>query len=442
MISNELLKKKILDEAIHGRLVENDPSLKPIDVRSINDDIPFEIPNNWKWIRFGDLVKDCYQGINTAGDKVEFVEEDGVPIIQVGDMTSGIININNTKLMSYEDYDYYKDKYQPKYNDIFYCNIGTIGYPLIYRENYKMLFHWNIFDIKYNEKYSDVVFLKWCLEYYTDIFKNMTSGSAMKFVSKKKLLDTLFPVPPLEEQYKIANKIEELFELIDKKEKNDKEKEKLKTLLKEKILDSAIHGNLVENDLTLPTIDVEEIKKDVPFDIPNNWKWSMFKDVFNIVNGFTPLRTNDDFWNSNDIPWFTVDDIKSQGHIINKTNQFITKKALGKNVNRLIPKNTVLLCCTSATIGNYALTNIELTTNQQWNALILNERMNKQIVVKYIYYYVQTLRKKMLIDGNSTTFPFISLKKLGDYLIPIPPLEQQKKIVEKIEECFKLIEQL
>ena len=357
-------------------------------------------------------------------------------------MTSGIININNTKLMSYEDYNYYKDKYQPKYNDIFYCNIGTIGYPLIYRENYKMLFHWNIFDIKYNEKYSDVVFLKWCLEYYTDIFKNMTSGSAMKFVSKKKLLDTLFPVPPLEEQYKIANKIEELFELIDKKEKNDKEKDKLKTLLKEKILDSAIHGNLVENDLTLPTIDVEEIKKDVPFDIPNNWKWSMFKDVFNIVNGFTPLRTNDDFWNSNDIPWFTVDDIKSQGHIINKTNQFITKKALGKNVNRLIPKNTVLLCCTSATIGNYALTNIELTTNQQWNALILNERMNKQIVVKYIYYYVQTLRKKMLIDGNSTTFPFISLKKLGDYLIPIPPLEQQKKIVEKIEECFKLIEQL
>ena len=168
----------------------------------------------------------------------------------------------------------------------------------------------------------------------------------------------------------------------------------------------------------------------------------MFKYVFNIVNGFTPLRTNDDFWNSDDIPWFTVDDIKSQGHIINKTNQFITKKALGKNVNRLIPKDTVLLCCTSATIGNYALTNIELTTNQQWNGLILNDRMNKKIVAKYIYYYVQTLRKKMLIDGNSTTFPFISLKKLGDYLIPIPPLEQQKKIVEKIEKCFELIEQL
>lgn len=292
---------------------------------------------------------------------------------------------------------------------------------------------------KYLNKYLMYCFLS---EEFQKKVLSLSSGTTRIRISKSNLSKIDFPILPLEEQEKIVKKIEELFELIDKKEKNDKEKDKLRTLLKEKILDSAIRGELIENDLTFPASDVEEVKEDVPFDIPNNWKWSMFKDVFNIVNGFTPLRTNDDFWNSNDIPWFTVDDIKSQGHIINKTNQFITKKALGKNVNRLIPKNTVLLCCTSATIGNYALTNIELTTNQQWNALILNDRMNKQIVVKYIYYYVQTLRKKMLIDGNSTTFPFISLKKLGNYLIPIPPLEQQKKIVEKIEDCFKLIEQL
>lgn len=437
MISNELLKKKILDEAIHGRLVENDPSLKPIDVRSINDDIPFEIPNNWKWIRFGDLVKDCYQGINTAGDKVEFVEEDGVPIIQVGDMTSGIININNTKLMSYEDYDYYKDKYQPKYNDIFYCNIGTIGYPLIYRENYKMLFHWNIFDIKYNEKYSDVVFLKWCLEYYTDIFKNMTSGSAMKFVSKKKLLDTLFPVPPLEEQYKIANKIEELFELIDKKEKNDKEKEKLKTLLKEKILDSAIHGELIKNDLSLPAIDVEEVKEDIPFDIPSNWKYTYLNNVGIWKAGSTPLKDNLDYYRDGNIPWVLTGDLNDG--ILSTCKHYITEKAFNECSLKLNKIGSVLIAMYGATIGKVAINSMKVTTNQ---ACCACECYDKIIYNKYLFYYLIGIREELKAKAEGAGQPNISKQKIINYKILLPPLEQQKKIVEKIEECFKLIEQL
>lgn len=422
MISNDLLKKKILDSAIHGKLIDNDLSLNPVELNQCTGEYLFDIPSNWKWVRFGDLVKDCYQGINTAGDKVEFVESDGVPIIQVGDMTSGKINISNTKLMCYDDYEFYKEKYQPKYNDIFYCNIGTIGCPLIYRENYKMLFHWNIFVIKYNEKYSDIVFLKWCLEYYTDIFKNMTSGSAMKFVSKKKLLDTLFPVPPLEEQHRIANKIEELFELIEKKEKNDVEKNKLKGLLRERILKDFVYKKISDDE--------------------SLWNEKKFDDVFDIVNGFTPLRTNKDFWDNGTIPWFTVDDIKMQGHIIDNTTQRITEKALGKNTKRLIPRGTTLLCCTSATIGNYAYANIDLTTNQQWNGLVIKGQYKNEIYSKYVYYFVQTLKKQMLIDGNSTTFPFISVKKLGDYKIEYPSIELQRKIVEKIEQCFELIEQL
>ncbi len=436
MISNELLKKKILDEAIHGRLVKNDSSLKPIDVESINDDIPFEVPNNWKWAKLSDVSE--FNVGKTPPTKNSIYWGDEIDWVSIADMNHRkLVQSTHRKLSNRALNSIFNNKLVPPGTLLMSFKL-TIGRLAI---TSKECVHNEAIISIYPKQYLLRDYLMNALD-ALDLEKNVKSAIKGKTLNSKSLANIFIPIPPLEEQKKIVKKIEELFELIDKKEKNDKEKDKLKTLLKEKILDSAIHGNLVENDLTLPTIDVEEIKKDVPFDIPNNWKWSMFKDVFNIVNGFTPLRTNDDFWNSNDIPWFTVDDIKSQGHIINKTDQFITKKALGKNVNRLIPKNTVLLCCTSATIGNYALTNIELTTNQQWNALILNERMNKQIVVKYIYYYVQTLRKKMLIDGNSTTFPFISIKKLGDYLIPIPPLEQQKKIVEKIEECFKLIEQL
>lgn len=439
MISNELLKKKILDEAIHGRLIENNLLLPPVDVEEIKEDIPFDVPNNWKWIRFGDLVKDCYQGINTAGDKVEFVEEDGVPIIQVGDMTSGIININNTKLMSYEDYDYYKDKYQPKYNDIFYCNIGTIGCPLIYRENYEMLFHWNIFIIKYNEKYSDVVFLKWCLEYYTDIFKKMTSGSAMKFVSKKKLLNTLFSVPPLEEQYKIANKIEELFELVDKKEKNDKEKEKLKTLLKEKLLDSAIHGELVENDLSLPIVDVEEIKEDIPFEIPNNWKWSNFEYITTKISDgahSTPKYVD------NGIPFLSVKDI-SDGNINFENCKYISEEQHKVLYSRCDPKYGDLLITKVGTTGVPVVvdTNIEFSLFVSVAMLRFDEN---KIYNKYIKYATLSKLIQSQIDENTRGAANKNwvIKDIKKTIIPIPPLEQQKKIVEKIEKCFELIEQL
>ena len=436
MINNELLKKKILDEAIHGRLIENDPSLPPVDLEEIKEDIPFDVPNNWKWVKLSDVSE--FNVGKTPPTKDLTYWGDEIDWVSISDMNHRkTIKSTNRKLSNKSLKNIFNNKLVPPGTLLmsFKLTIGRLSItnkPCVHNEA--------IISI-YPKQYLSRNYLMNALD-SLDLEENVKSAIKGKTLNSKSLANILIPISPLEEQEKIVKKIDELFELIDKKEKNDKEKEKLRTLLKEKILDTAIRGELVENDLSLPPVDVEEIKEDVPFDIPNNWKWSMFKYVFNIVNGFTPLRTNDDFWNSNDIPWFTVDDIKSQGHIINKTNQFITKKALGKNVNRLIPKDTVLLCCTSATIGNYALTNIELTTNQQWNGLILNDRMNKKIVAKYIYYYVQTLRKKMLIDGNSTTFPFISLKKLGDYLIPIPPLEQQKKIVEKIEKCFELIEQL
>lgn len=419
MISNDLLKKKILDSAIHGKLIDNDLSLNPVELNQCTGEYLFDIPSNWKWVRFGDLVKDCYQGINTAGDKVEFVESDGVPIIQVGDMTSGKINISNTKLMCYDDYEFYKEKYQPKYNDIFYCNIGTIGCPLIYRENYKMLFHWNIFVIKYNEKYSDIVFLKWCLEYYTDIFKNMTSGSAMKFVSKKKLLDTLFPVPPLEEQHRIANKIEELFELIEKKEKNDQEKAKLKEILKEKILDSAINGDLLKN-----------ANREI-------WKKEVLGNVGDWKAGSTPSKDNLNYYLDGTIPWLLTGDLNDG--IVKSVGHFVTELAYKECSLRLNPVNSVLIAMYGATIGKVAINEIETTTNQACCACICDENI---IYYKYLFYYLISIRDKLKSKAEGAGQPNISKLKICNTSISLPPLEEQHRIVEKIEQCFELIKQL
>ncbi len=101
------------------------------------------------------------------------------------------------------------------------------------------------------------------------------------------------------------------------------------------------------------------------------WEIKKLGDVCDIVNGSTPLRTNKDFWEGGDFPWFTIDDIREQGRIISDTKQKVTQAALKKL--RVLPVDAILLCCT-ASIGEYAITEIELTTNQQFNGLVIKSK--------------------------------------------------------------------
>jgi len=108
-----------------------------------------------------------------------------------------------------------------------------------------------------------------------------------------------------------------------------------------------------------------------------------------IVNGFTPYRKNSEFWDNGNIPWFTIDDVREQGRFITFTKQHITQNALGENSKRMIPPDSILLCCT-ASIGEYVYTKISLVTNQQFNGLVIKDM--EILNPKYLYFFVQTLK--------------------------------------------------
>ena len=80
----------------------------------------------------------------------------------------------------------------------------------------------------------------------------------------------------------------------------------------------------IKKEKPLPEI----VEDEIPFDIPENWKWYRLGELFNIVNGFTPLKSNPEFWEEGDIPWFTIEDVHRQGRFISSTEKFITRKAL------------------------------------------------------------------------------------------------------------------
>lgn len=450
MMSNELLKQKILDEAIRGKLNERTLfsakeylkklkeeqkkyNYKKQSVSIIsNKDIPFQIPKNWVWEKIGNLEE-----INLGFTyKPEYADK-GVIFLSVKDISSGKIDFSRVQHVSQEVYDKAAYGCKPKKGDILFGRIGTIGVPYIVDTDDKMCI---FVSLGFFRDYTELINKKYiCYWMNSNLFKNQVKqnvkGAAQINLNTNWLKEFLIPFPPLEEQEKIVKKIEELFELIDKKEKNNKEKEKLKTLLKEKILDSAIHGKLIKNDLSLTAIDVEEVKEDIPFDIPSNWKWTLVKNITNNIQyGYTASAIEE-----GNVRFLRITDI--QGENINW--QSVPFCNIDQNIkeNYILHKNDIIVARTGGTVGkSFMINEIENCVFASY----LIRLVPSNIYPKYLKYYMNTSYywKQIWNNAKGMAQPGVNSKTLANMLITVPPFEQQKKIVEKIEMCFELIEQL
>jgi len=167
------------------------------------------------------------------------------------------------------------------------------------------------------------------------------------------------------------------------------------------------------------------------------WVEKKLGDVCDIFNGATPLRGQKEYWEGGVINWFTVKDIRQQGRTINHTDQKISQLGFDNTSIKLLPARSVLLCCT-ASVGEYAITNIELTTNQQFNGLVVKN--SDQLLPEYLFHFSSTLKSILLSVSGKTTIDFVSMTKLKNVEISIPPLEEQKQIVAKLDQCFEAID--
>ena len=172
---------------------------------------------------------------------------------------------------------------------------------------------------------------------------------------------------------------------------------------------------------------VVNITEEIPFEIPENWCWTRIKNLFKITNGFTPSRNNSTLWIP-EINWLTVEDINQQGKYINKTNQYISRIACSKE--RIVTEHSIILCCTSASIGKLAINNIPITTNQQFNGL--TPKFESFVDIEFAYVFFSLIKKKLLDIAGITTFPFVSTDKLGNLLFPLPNIFLQKNIANKL----------
>ena len=308
------------------------------------------------------------------------------------------------------------------------------------------------------------------------------TATAQPGLAVSNVLEVMCPLPPLNEGERIIEKLSLLIPLIENynviQEKQDILNDSIKEQLKKSVLQEAIQGKLVPQiaeegtaQELLEQIEMEkqnlvkegklkkstfassvifrgddnkyyekigkkcvDITDEIPFPIPNNWAWSRLSSMCSIVNGFTPLRSESKFWDCGTINWFTVEDIKNQGEMIYSTKQKITDEATSKE--RIVRAGSVLLCCT-ASLGQCALAKIDLTTNQQFNALTVKDVNRFILTDNYLFWFAKTLKTTLQRLSGKTTFEFVSVKKVGNILIPIPPFQEQQRIVAQIEKLFE-----
>ena len=184
--------------------------------------------------------------------------------------------------------------------------------------------------------------------------------------------------------------------------------------------------------------EVKNIDDEIPFEIPDTWCWCRIKDCYDIRNGFTPLRSESKFWSNGTVPWFTVEDIRNQGKVIYSTQQHITEEAI--TADRIVPANSFLLCCT-ASVGVYAQTKIPLTTNQQFNALTVKNSHKSLLIDEYLFGIGEYFSSLLHSAAGKTTFEFVSVKKLGAFIIPVPPKKEQERIIDALQEFDPMLKE-
>ena len=178
--------------------------------------------------------------------------------------------------------------------------------------------------------------------------------------------------------------------------------------------------------------EVKCIDEEIPFEIPNGWEWCRLGIIGDWGAGATPLRGNIEYYGDK-IPWLKTGELNN-GLIIS-TEEYITDKALEECSLRLCNIGDILIAMYGATIGKLGIAGIKLTTNQACCACTPIFVYNK-----FLFYFLMASKQSFIEQGEGGAQPNISRIKLVNYLFPLPPLKEQQRIVEKIEELIPHIE--
>ena len=442
------------------------------EVKCIDEEIPFEIPQGWEWTRIGNIFN------HTSGKQQSSSNKGGgtpQKFITTSNLYWGHFILDNVKVMNFTDEEI-KTCSATK-GDLLVCEGGAgYGRSAIWNEDYDICLQNHVHRLR--PCVSGICEYVYHFIYLLKESNNLASvGTAMPGLSANRLKGLLLPFPPLSEQRRIVAKLAELLPQTEKynnvQNKLDELNTTIKDCLKKSILQEAIQGKLVPQLAEEGTAQelLEQIKTEkqklvkegklkksalkdsvifkgddnkyyeqigkkclditelIPFEIPNSWTWARMGQIGDWGAGSTPQRSNQDYYGGN-ILWLKTGELNNS--VICDTEERITQRAFQECSLRMNKIGDVLIAMYGATIGKLAIVGKELTTNQACCGCTPYVVYNW-----FLFYFLMASRDTFIKKGEGGAQPNISRVKLVEHLIPLPPLNEQKRIVERIETLFE-----
>lgn len=457
------LRQKILDLAIHGKLVPQDPNDEPAsvlleriraekerlisegkikrsrktvktsDTHHYENDVPFDVPKGWVWTILGEIAESniglTYKPSDICNDGVPVYRSNNIQGVKID--TTDLVRVQTTIL----------DKQFLKEGDLLICarngSRRLVGKNAIIRKlTEKTAF--GAFMAVCRSKYNPWLHLLLQTSYF-DKYLDESNSTAINQVTQSMLLALNTPLPPLAEQQRIVAEIERWFALIDIIEQGKVNLQTAIKQMKSKILDLAIHGKLVPQDASdepaselLKRINPKAQKPCDNGHYPSMWHIAMLGDLFTHNTGKALNSANKegelkDYLTTSNVYWNRFD--------------FSVVKQMPFKENEL-DKCTVakgdLLVCEGGDVGRSAIWTYD------YNICIQNHihrlRSKEGVYTPFYYYVLKSYKDHNLIGGKGIGLLGLSSKELHKILFPVPPLAEQKRIVKKIEELFLVID--
>lgn len=479
----EQLKASILQYAIQGKLVEQRAEEgtgeelyqqiqaekqrliaekkikkeKPL-AEITEDEIPFDIPESWKWVRLGDCTgysqtkpkispKDITDDMWSL-DLEDIQKESGAILTRT---TASERKITGDKVLFYKGQVLYS-KLRPYLKKILIApNNGICTPELVPFNTYLVYANYIVYVLR--SPHIDYV------------VNSVTYGVKMPRVGTETMVNLLIPLPPLSEQKRIVAKIEELLPLIGRYavayEKLEQFNAKFPEDMKKSLLQYAIQGKLVEQRPEEGTaeelfariqeekqrlIAEKKIKKEKPlpeitedekpFDIPESWKWCRLSDIINVRDG-----THDSpKYVPEGIPLVTSKNL-SNGMIDYGNVKYIIQEDADKINARSMVDDDDILFAMIGSIGNPVLVKKDREFCIK-NMALFKKFADTDISMQYMYWFFFYAQYKLKKEASGGVQAFISLSRFREYLVPLPPYEEQIRIANKIEQILPLCERL
>ena len=481
------LKKSILQYAMEGKLVAQDPTDEPASelLKRIKaekerlikegkikkektlppitqDEIPYELPQGWEWVRLGNIsfVNGGYAFKSSDYKNI------GIRVVRISDFNE-LGFVNNT-IVRY-DYNSKLDDYLLEEKNIILCMTGgTVGKSLFIKKLAEpMVTNQRVGTIKIFgavEDYINYSILSPLIQQVITESKNSTNDN----ISIATIKHFLIPIPPLAEQKRIVEKLEEILPLVEEYGKNEEilseMNQKLPKQIRQSILQYAVQGKLVEQnpqdepasellkrikaekerlikegkikkEKTLPPITQDEI----PYELPQGWVWVRLGDILIKLTDGTHRTPH---YQSSGIHFLSVKDISS-GYIDFSNTKFISKFEHEELFKRCNPQKGDILLTKVGTTGIPAIveTDVEFSLFVSVALLKFNQ---KYLDERYLYNLILSPLVQIQAKENTKGIGNKNwvIDKIAQTLIPLPPLAEQKRIVAKVEELMKIIDKL